>query len=124
MKRRFFLWLLLFIFAALPLQNVGAEELYKIAVLPFDDGSVQDRWWDEGHWDVGKGIADEFVTEFLKTNRFRLIEREQIDQVLAEQDFGQTGRVDAATAASIGKILGVDFLVMGRVTEFSLKSTE
>ena len=33
MKRRFFLWLLLFIFAALPLQNVGAEELYKIAVL-------------------------------------------------------------------------------------------
>lgn len=122
-KRKLFFWLLLFTFAVLTLQASGAEQLYKIAVLPFDDGSIQDRWWDEGHWDVGKGISDEFVTEFLKTNRFRLIEREQIDQVLAEQDFGQSGRVDAKTAASIGKILGVDFLVMGRVTEFSLKST-
>lgn len=124
MKRRIILWLLLITFTVLPLPTSGTENLYKIAVLPFDDGSIQDRWWDEGHWDVGKGIADEFVTEFLKTNRFRLIEREQIDQVIAEQDFGQSGRVDTKTAASIGKILGVDFLVMGRVTEFSLKSTE
>ncbi|NLW55618.1 MAG: hypothetical protein GX050_03165 [Firmicutes bacterium] len=124
MKRRLVLWLLLFTFTALLLPAAGAEELYKIAVLPFDDGSIQDRWWDEGHWDVGKGISDEFVTEFLKTKRFRLIEREQIDKVLEEQDFGQSGRVDAKTAANIGKILGVDFLVMGRVTEFSLKSTE
>ena len=123
MKRKLLLWVLLFTFSALTLQASGAEQLYKIAVLPFDDGSIQDRWWDEGHWDVGKGISDEFVTEFLKTNRFRLIEREQIDKIIEEQDFGQSGRVDTRTAASIGKILGVDFLVMGRVTEFSLKST-
>jgi curli biogenesis system outer membrane secretion channel CsgG len=123
MKRKLLLWVLLFTFSALTLQASGAEQLYKIAVLPFDDGSIQDRWWDEGHWDVGKGISDEFVTEFLKTNRFRLIEREQIDKIIEEQDFGQSGRVDTKTAASLGKILGVDFLVMGRVTEFSLKST-
>ena len=124
MKRRFFLWLLLVVFTALILQTAGAQELYKIAVLPFDDGSIQNRWWDEGHWDVGKGVSDEFVTELLKTKKFRLIEREQIDKVLAEQDFGQSGRVDPKTASAIGKILGVDFLVMGRVTEFSLKSAE
>lgn len=124
MKRKLFLgmlMLLIFIVPAFP--ALGAEKLYKIAVLPFDDGSIQDRWWDEGNWDIGKGIADEFVTEFLNTNKFRLIEREQINRVIEEQDFGQSGRVDAKTAAKIGKILGVDFLVMGRVTEFSLKST-
>jgi curli biogenesis system outer membrane secretion channel CsgG len=124
MKRKLFLgmlMLLIFIVSAFP--ALGAEKLYKIAVLPFDDGSIQDRWWDEGNWDIGKGIADEFVTEFLNTNKFRLIEREQINRVIEEQDFGQSGRVDAKTAAKIGKILGVDFLVMGRVTEFSLKST-
>lgn len=123
MNRKLFLWfLMLVIFAASALLASGAEKLYKIAVLPFDDGSIQDRWWD-GDWDVGKGISDEFVTEFLNTNKFRLIEREQIERVIQEQNFGQSGRVDTKTAAKIGKILGVDFLVMGRVTEFSLKST-
>lgn len=123
MSRKLFLWLLvLLIFTISALPASGAEKLYKIAVLPFEDGSIQDRWWGD-NWDIGKGIADEFVTEFLNTNKFRLIEREQIDKVIKEQDFGQSGRVDAKTAAKIGKILGVDFLVMGRVTEFSLKST-
>lgn len=103
--------------------TLEAAELYKIAVLPFDDGSIKDRWWDEGSWDVGKGISDEFVTELLKTKKFRLIEREQIDKVMEEQDFGESGRVDTRSAAKIGKILGVQFLVMGRVTEFSFKST-
>ncbi len=101
----------------------GAEQLYKIAVLPFDDGSIKDRWW-RNNWDVGKGISDELVTELLNTNKFRLIEREQINKVLNEQNFGTTGRVDTNSAAKIGKILGVQFLVMGRVTEFSFKSTE
>lgn len=124
MKRRLLLWLLvLVIFTISVLPALGAEKLYKIAVLPFDDGSIQDRWW-HGDWDVGQGVADEFVTEFLNINKFRLIEREQIERVIAEQDFGESGRVDAKTAAKIGKILGVDFLVMGRVTEFSLKSSE
>lgn len=101
----------------------GAATPYKIAVLPFDDGSIKDRWWG-GNWDVGKGISDELVTELLQTGKFRLIEREQIDKVLNEQNFGTSGRVDTGSAAKIGKILGVQYLVMGRVTEFSFKSTE
>lgn len=111
------------VLSILTLPTLNAAALYKIAVLPFDDGSIKDRWWDDGSWDVGKGISDEFVTELLKTKKFRLIEREQIDKVLQEQDFGESGRVDTRSAAKIGKILGVQFLVMGRVTEFSFKST-
>lgn len=116
--------LVIFTFVILNLPAFGAVTPYKIAVLPFDDGSIQDRWWeDEGGWDVGKGVAGELVTELMKTNRFRLIEREQIDKVLAEQDFGAGDRVETTSAAKIGKILGVQYLVMGRVTEFSLKSS-
>lgn len=116
-------FIVIFILGILIFPTLEAAELYKIAVLPFDDGSIKDRWWDEGSWDVGKGISDEFVTELLKTKKFRLIEREQIDKVMQEQDFGESGRVDTRSAAKIGKILGVQFLVMGRVTEFSFKST-
>ena len=111
--------LLLLVLSAIP---VWAQNLYSIAVLPFDDGSIDENWW--GDYDVGSGVSDEFVTALLnlKTKKFRVIEREQIQRVLEEQEFGASGLVDASTAAHIGKILGVQFLLMGRVTEFSNKT--
>ncbi len=116
MKQRFTLVLVFFFLIAFFSSPIfGAANLYKIAVLPFDDGSIQGDW----NWDVGKGVSDEMVTALLNTKRFRLIEREQVDKVLAEQDFGASNRVDARTAAKIGKILGVQFLVIGRITEFT-----
>jgi curli biogenesis system outer membrane secretion channel CsgG len=104
---------------ALPVN--GADNRYRVAVLPFDDGSIQSRWWGN-NWDVGKGVADELVTQLLETGKFRLVEREQIDRILREQDLGSTGRVDSDTAAKIGKILGVHYLITGRITEFSTDS--
>lgn len=101
----------------------GQDNLYKVAVLPFDDGSIDEYWW--GDYDIGSGVADVLVTSMLNLSppRFRLIERDQINRVLEEQDFGASGRVDVNTAAAVGKILGVQFLVMGKVTEFSNKTT-
>ncbi|NLY90059.1 MAG: hypothetical protein GX081_00425 [Firmicutes bacterium] len=102
---------------------VWAQDLYSIAVLPFDDGSIDEVWW--GDYDVGTGVADEFVTALLdlKPRKFRVMEREQIQKILDEQNFGASGLVDAGSAARIGKILGVQFLLMGRVTEFSNKTS-
>jgi curli biogenesis system outer membrane secretion channel CsgG len=99
----------------------GVDNLFKIAVLPFDDGSIQDHWWGNS-LNLGKGVSDELVTALLNTDKFRLIEREQIDSVLREQKIGASGLVDAQSAAAIGKILGVQYLVIGRVTEFTNSS--
>lgn len=122
MKKKFVLLsLIMIILISLALPTWGAEKLYRIAVLPFDDGSIKERWW--GGWEVGKGVADELVTALMDTHRFRVIEREQIKKILQEQDFGAAGRIDPGSAAKIGKILGVQLLVMGRVTEFSMKSS-
>ncbi|NLY89955.1 MAG: hypothetical protein GX085_10155 [Firmicutes bacterium] len=101
----------------------GQENLYRVAVLPFDDGSIDEHWW--GDYDIGTGVADVLVTSMLNLSpkRFRLIEREQIDRVLEEQGFGASDRVDSRSAAAIGKILGVQFIVIGKVTEFSNKTT-
>ncbi len=119
------LWLFLsFLVWILPVYPVsGQDNLYRVAVLPFDDGSIDERWW--GDYDIGSGVADVLVTSMLNLSppRFRLIEREQINRILEEQDFGASGRVDVKTAAAIGKILGVQFLVMGKVTEFANKTT-
>jgi curli biogenesis system outer membrane secretion channel CsgG len=95
-----------------------ADLQIKIAVLPFDDGSIQNRWWGN-EYVLGNEISDELVTALLQTNRFKLIEREQVQRILDEQKFGATGLVDAQSAAEIGKLIGAQYLVMGRVTEFS-----
>jgi curli biogenesis system outer membrane secretion channel CsgG len=122
MKQKLYFGFILIMLAGLLILPVsGADNRYRVAVLPFDDGSIQSRWWGS-NWDVGKGVADELVTELLNTNKFRLVEREQINKILREQDLGSTGRIDPASAAKIGKILGVHYLIMGRVTEFSTDS--
>lgn len=96
----------------------AASTLPLVAVLPFDDGSIKHWWWDD--WHVGKGIADMIVVELLAQKKFRLVEREKIEAVVNEQNFGASGRVDNASAAKIGKILGVKYIVIGRVTEFTV----
>lgn len=122
MKRVGFLILAMILLAGiLTIPVIGADEVqtYKIAIMPFDDGSIK-HWWHD--YDLGSGVSNELITAFLNQSpkRFRVIEREQLNAVMTEQDFGTSGRVDPKTAAKIGKILGVQYLLMGRVTEFSV----
>ena len=114
---RIVLGLLLIAVLTASLPVFGAEKNpNRVAVLPFDDGSIE-HWWGD-NWQVGAGISDMIVSEMLAQKRFRLIEREQINKVLQEQNFGASGRVDANTAAKIGRILGVKYILIGKVTEF------
>jgi len=68
--------------------------------------------------DAGSSITgiDQVVTnklEGLFLTRFNVIERQQIEEVLKEKDFQQTEDVEAVI--EIGKILGVDYIIMGSV---------
>ncbi len=87
-----------------------------VAVMDFDYGTV-DNWW--GQHDIGKGMSDQVVDALLEDGSFRVIERKKLDTVLAEQDFSNSDRADAATAAKIGKLLGVNYIIAGSITKFS-----
>jgi curli biogenesis system outer membrane secretion channel CsgG len=124
MNRKLRLIILLLVLATLfTLPAQGADNRLRVAVLPFDDGAIQghERWWND-NLQVGKGVADELVTALLDTGKFRLIEREQLQRVLEEQNLASHGRIDSNTAARIGRLLGVQILIMGKVTEFSTSS--
>lgn len=123
MKRSLIIVIFLsFIMGVIALPAMAGVNLHLIAVLPFDDGSIKRTWGEK--FSLGKGVADELVTALLATNRFRLIERAEIDSVLEEQNLGKDGVIDPETAAKIGKILGVQYLVIGRITEFSTKGDD
>ena len=41
-----------------------------------------------------------------------------MDKILAEQNFSNSDRADSNTAAKIGKVLGVDAIIIGSITQF------
>lgn len=69
-----------------------------------------------GHrYDIGTGAADMLATELSKNPNFQVIERAQLKSVLGEQVLGRTGVIDDATAAQKGKLLGLNYLVYGKI---------
>jgi curli biogenesis system outer membrane secretion channel CsgG len=68
--------------------------------------------------DVGKGIADLLVTDLVKDGTYSVIERKALDKIMAEQNFSNSDRANPTSAAQIGKLLGVDAIIVGSITEF------
>jgi curli biogenesis system outer membrane secretion channel CsgG len=103
---------------AAPVAAQSKSSRPTVAVLDLDYGTIQ-RWW-EGNWDVGKGIADLIVDELVNDGSFRVIERKRLDALLAEQDFSNSDRADpdAKVVATMGKMLGVKYLIVGSITKF------
>lgn len=92
----------------------------SVAVANFDYGTVSSNIYQVmgGNVDVGKGIADILVNRLVTSGTYRVIERKEIDRIVAEQNFSNSDRVDPQTAAKIGRILGVDAIIIGSITQF------
>jgi outer membrane protein OmpA-like peptidoglycan-associated protein/curli biogenesis system outer membrane secretion channel CsgG len=92
----------------------------RVAVLDFDYATVQSTSaaMFGNDVDVGKGISNLLVTDLVKSGSYSVIERSALDKVLAEQNFSNSNRADPTTAARIGKILGVDYIILGSITQF------
>jgi curli biogenesis system outer membrane secretion channel CsgG len=96
--------------------NISAQEKKRVAVLDFDFSTVQ-RWWDY-NWDIGAGVSDLIVKHLVNDGTYSVIERRALDAVLAEQNFSNSDRADPTSAAQIGKVLGVDAIIVGSITQF------
>lgn len=88
----------------------------RVAVMNIENNSNWHYWGDN----LGYAAADELVTQLFKTGQFSLVERSQLETILAEQDLGQSGRVNPAQAAEIGRLLGVQLVLTGSITKFSV----
>ncbi len=90
----------------------------RIAVIPFKDKTNQKYT----QTDLGSQAVDICTTLLVATERFDVVERERLDALLDEQKL--VGIVDPQTAARAGKILGVDLIFTGAITDFEVKRTK
>ncbi len=104
---------------AVPL-GYGQAAKKRVAVLNFEYGTVQSYVAElfGADQDVGKGIADLLVDRLVTDGTYSVIERKALDKVIAEQNFSNSDRANPSTAAKLGKVLGVDAIVIGSITQF------
>ena len=97
----------------------------RIAVGAFEDKTAKGGW--TGGWygmyglqwrEIGEGMQDMLTTALFNSNRYIVLEREQLGEVLAEQDLGASGRVKQGTEAPIGEVYGAELMITAAVTEF------
>jgi len=80
----------------------------RIAVLPFES-------WND--FASGKTLSDYMVLYITREiPEVMVVERFDLQKIMREQKLSQSGAISPETAISIGKILGVDALMTGKIT--------
>ncbi len=99
-------------FRGQPLEAYGPSEKLLVGVLRPVDATAElaDRL------DGSTGIL---ISELQKYGRIRVVEKERVDALIREHEFGLSGIVDSASAAEIGKLLGVDALCFATVSSLA-----
>jgi curli biogenesis system outer membrane secretion channel CsgG len=88
----------------------------RIAVVKFEDKTAF------GRGRLGASASDILTTELNRSGGFILVSRTDTKELLDEQAFGQSGAVNQATAAATGKILGLNAIVTGSISQFGVKT--
>lgn len=68
-------------------------------------------------------ISNMLVLLFFKTNKFTVVDRINMDEILKEQKFQLSGCTKTDCAVEVGKILNVKYMVMGSIKKFEKKYT-
>ncbi len=94
----------------LPILVKAEEPRLKVATVKF---AVQGRLDIP---DAGSIVANWLTAALVQGGVYDVKERLSLDQILAEQTIGQTGLIDAETAARVGHLYGVKAIITGSVT--------
>ena len=115
-------------FTQTKLSKADRAKLPRMAILDFK--AAPDCWhgWRHGGWGnqmgtISNQLRDLFTTEIMEKgkNKIRMVERERLQDIRAELNFQQSGEVDTATVQKIGKLLGVKYVMTGKITRFAYK---
>lgn len=106
-----------------PAPAPAAPKKASLAVLPFsfvevvrksDDG-VTKRYLHEFDTSI---LTNKFITTLVNTNKFDVVDRDKIDKICKEQQFGETGALDPARCVKAGKMIGADYFLTGAISYF------
>ena len=90
----------------------GQDTSPTIAVLAFEDGGSYGQ--DQADFAaLERGISGMLVSELRLHPDSRLVDRDEAQRLLDQQGPAKSGRVNAATARSVGRLVGARYMVFG-----------
>lgn len=108
------------VFCGLFIPGAPAQRKTRVAVMNFDYATVQSSVSSifGTNTDVGRGITDLLVEKLVNGGVFSVIERKALDTIVTEQNISNSDRFDPTSAAKLGRLLGVDAMIIGSITQF------
>ncbi|MEK6646858.1 MAG: CsgG/HfaB family protein [Candidatus Firestonebacteria bacterium] len=102
-----------FLFFAFIIFPVESAEKIRIAVSDLKPEGVSSV--------VSNAVTNFLVVELINTKRFDLLDRKNMEVILKEQAFQQTGCTSQECAIQLGRILNVQKVVMGSINKLGGK---
>lgn len=105
--------------------TLEAQGKIRVAIWDFENNAQQSYWF---YNDLGPAARNNIDTAFSESDalssRFSVIEREKLDLVLQEQGLSTTGALDQQTAAKVGQVLGIKYIITGGIDKFAINTTK
>ena len=101
-----------------------AQAKIRIAIWDFEN-HAENHWW---YWnDLGPAARNQIDTSFSEnatlSAKFSVIERDKLALILKEQGLSSAGALDPQSAAKVGKILGIRYILTGGIDKFAINTT-
>jgi len=94
----------------------------RVAVLNFEDDSgtstATSKAFGADAADVGKGISAQIIEKLIAGGKYAVVDRSAVKALLEEQNGAQEGEDAYGTAARIGRMLGLDAMIIGAITRY------
>jgi curli biogenesis system outer membrane secretion channel CsgG len=102
----------------------AAQAKIRIAIWDFENNSEGSYWFSRDLGKAARNQIDTFMSENAALSaKFSVVEREKLEMVMKEQGLATAGALDPQSAAKVGRILGVKYIVTGGIDKFSINRT-
>lgn len=91
-----------------PTSVAAQDDRNVVAVLQYENNTG-----DEKYRNLGRALSSMMISDLSVLEEITLVERERLNELIAELDLQQSGYVDPESAQEVGLILGAEFVVAG-----------
>jgi len=105
--------------------GISPHSRRKLAVMPFR--AVKKSFSVQGGripaWEISRELTQKVVTELTQSRRFTVLDREYICEYFHEKNLLLSGDTPLEEQMRLGEVLGVDYMLVGTITELNIKRT-